>query len=269
MQKSLIWLVRILPLWLMYGVMAFVIPFYVAFNRRGRRASWSYFRYRMGYPAIKSAVSVYANMFNLGMVVLDRFAVYAGKKFNVDIQDAQSFTNYSNDEDGFVILSCHVGNHEMTGYSLRSVKHMNVLVYAGETETVMRNRERIFGDSNVSMVPVREDLSHLFELNAALSRGEIVSLPADRFFGAQKTVTARIFGADAKFPAGPFKLAVSMHARVITIMCVKTGLHSYKMITRPLEADSVQSLAQNFALEVEKVVKQWPHQWYNFYDFWA
>lgn len=249
--------------------MALVIPFYVIFNRKGRHASYSFFRNRIGFPAIKSAVSVYANMFNLGMVVLDRFAVYAGKKFNIDTQDAPHFNAYSKEDNGFVILSCHVGNYEMTGYSMHSSKHMNVLVYAGETETVMSNRERIFGSANVSMVPVSKDLSHLFELNAALKRGEIVSLPADRVLGSPRTVTCKFMGADAKFPIGPFKLAVSAETNVITMMCVKTGLHSYKMITRPLETENVQSLAQYFASEVEKVVRQWPHQWYNFYDFWA
>ena len=32
---------------------------------------------------------------------------------------------------------------------------------------------------------------------------------------------------------------------------------------------SFASLAQDFAGEVEKVVRRWPFQWYNFYDFWA
>ena len=269
MQKSLIWLVRILPLWFMYGIMALVIPFYVVFNRKGRHASYSFFRNRIGYPAIKSAVSVYANMFNLGMVVLDRFAVYAGKKFTVDTEDAKAFLDLSNDTEGFVILSCHLGNYEMTGYSLHSKKHMNVLVYAGETETVMANRERIFKDSNVSMVPVRKDLSHLFELSSALTRGEIASIPSDRVFGSAKTVSCTFLGAPAKLPAGPFKLAVSKEARVITMMCVKTCLRSYRMIARQLSANNVNALAQDFASEVEKVVRQWPHQWYNFYDFWA
>ena len=36
-----------------------------------------------------------------------------------------------------------------------------------------------------------------------------------------------------------------------------------------IEGDSVQALAQAYAAEVEAVVRQWPDQWYNFYDFWA
>lgn len=269
MQRSLLHLVRVLPLWFMYGIMALVIPFYIIFNHRGRLSSWRYFRHRLGYPVIRSAAGVYANMFNMGMVVLDRFAAYAGKKFRLDQEDAALFDRYSEEDDGFVILSSHVGNYEMTGYSLLSAKHMNVLVYEGETATVMANRSRLFKDSNVSMVPVREDLSHLFIMSSALSRGEIVSLPADRVFGSPKAVKCSFLGADATFPAGPFTLAKTREAKTLAMFSVKTGLRSYRVIARPINPGSVPAMAQEFAGELEKVVKRWPNQWYNFYDFWA
>lgn len=269
MQRSLLHLVRVLPLWFMYGIMALVIPFYILFNHRGRLSSWRYFRIRLGYPAIRSAAGVYANMFNMGMVVLDRFAAYAGKKFRLNQEESVLFDRYSLEDDAFVILSSHVGNYEMAGYSLLSPKHMNVLVYEGETATVMANRTRLFKDSNVTMVPVKEDMSHLFIMSSALSRGEIVSLPADRVFGSPKAARCSFLGADASFPAGPFTLAKTRDAKALAMFSIKTGLRSYRVIARPISAESVPAMAQEFACELEKVVRRWPNQWYNFYDFWA
>ena len=269
MQKSHIGLNRISPLWFLYGIMALVIPFYVLFDGKARRASWSFFRKRIGYGPLKSAWHVYLNMFNMGMVVLDRFAAYAGKEFRIDIEEPNIYPIWCQDKEGFAILSSHVGNYEIAGYSLHSPKRMNVLVYAGETATVMANRERMFDSTNIRMVKVQEDLSHLFQLNNALADGEIVSLPADRVFGSSKAVKCSFLGADATFPAGPFTLVHSREAKALVAFSVKTGLRSYKAMFHPIEGNSVQELAQAFASELETVVRQWPNQWYNFYDFWA
>ena len=269
MQRTLIGLYRISPLWLLYGIMALVIPFYILFDGKGRRASWNFFRKRIGYGRLKSALHVYLNMFNMGMVVLDRFAAYAGKEFKMDLADAGIYPLWCQGKEGFAILSSHVGNYEIAGYSLHSPKRMNVLVYAGETATVMANRERMFGSSNIRMVKVQEDMSHLFQLNNALADGEIVSLPADRVFGSSKAVKCSFLGADAAFPAGPFTLVRSREARALVVFSMKTGLRTYKAIFHPIEGKTVQELAQAFASELETVVRQWPDQWYNFYDFWA
>ena len=64
---------------------------------------------------------------------------------------------------------------------------INALVFGGETETVMENRQRLLSQNNMNMIAVKEDLSHLFAINAALDNGEMVSMPADRIFGSQKS----------------------------------------------------------------------------------
>lgn len=267
MQESLIGLYRILPLWFLYGVMALVIPFYILFDGRGRRASWRFFRKRMGWGPFRSAVHVYLNMFNMGMVVLDRFAVYAGKKFRIDSEGTQLLQTYCS-RGNFVMLSSHVGNYEIAGYSLTVPKRLNVLVYAGETATVMKNRERMFQNVNISMIPVSEDMSHIFRLNNALADGETVSLPADRLFGSSKAVRCPFMGEVASFPAGPFTLAHSRGTETIAVFCMKTGLRSYKAIVSEVSGNSVSEMAASFAGILEGVVRQWPDQWFNFYDFW-
>ena len=88
MQRTLIRLFRILPLGVLYGCMALVIPFYMLFAK-GFRASYSFFRKRMGYGPVKSFFHVYKNEFEFGKVVLDRFAAFAGKKFDCSRNSAR------------------------------------------------------------------------------------------------------------------------------------------------------------------------------------
>ena len=274
MQRTLIRLFRILPLGVLYGCMALVIPFYMLFAK-GFRASYNFFRKRMGYGPVKSFFHVYKNEFEFGKVVLDRFAAFAGKKFDMEIPRMDLFRELCAGEGGFIQLSSHVGNYEMIGYSLVSPKPINALVFAGETATVMQNRALLFGATNVRMVPVSEDLSHIFALNNALADGEIASLPGDRVFGSKKSVLCRFFGDSAQFPAGPFTLAAQREAPVLLVFAMKEGRRKYKVLLERLpepegetRQERVQFLADAYASALEAVVRQYPDQWYNFYDFW-
>ena len=274
MQRTLIRLFRVLPLGVLYGCMALVIPFYMLFGN-GFKASYRFFRKRMGYGAVKSFFHVYKNEFEFGKVVLDRFAAFGGKRFNMSIPRMDLFYSLCEGEDGFIQLSSHVGNYEMMGYSRISPKRINALVYSGETATVMQNRGILFGETNVRMVPVSEDLSHIFSLNNALADGEIVSLPGDRVFGSQKTVECRFFGDSASFPAGPFTLAVQRDVPVLSVFVMKEGRRDYKVLLELLpkpegtsKQERIQAMADAYAAALEAVVRQYPDQWYNFYDFW-
>jgi predicted LPLAT superfamily acyltransferase len=276
MQRSLIAMFRVLPLWLLYGVMALVVPFYMLFSRKGYQAMYRFFRDHFGYGPLKSFCKVYANHFRFGQVILDRFGVFAGKKYRFVSDEQQLFDEKETHPEGFVMLSSHVGNYEMAGYSLSpKMKRYNALVFAGETETMMENRQRLLSKNNVRMVPVREDLSHLFLLNTALDDGEIVSMPADRIYGSQKSVECLFFGQTAHFPLGAFAMAVQKEVDVIAVFVMKEGMRTYRIFLKEIPYDKnvgkreqMSLLAQNFAKQLEDVVRRYPTQWFNYYDFW-
>ena len=276
MQRSLIAMFRVLPLWLLYGVMALVVPFYMLFSRKGYQAMYSFFRERMGYGRWKTFWSVYANHFRFGQIILDRFGVYAGKKYRFTNEGQELMDELEARQEGFVVLSSHVGNYEIAGYSLKPKnKSFNALVFAGETATVMENRQRMLSQNNMSMIPVKEDLSHLFALNAALDNGEIVSMPADRIFGSQKSVECQFFGAKVNFPLGAFAMAVQKDVPVLAVFVMKEGMKKYHAYVKEIVCDRQASkreqmaqLAQRFAEQLESIVRLYPTQWFNYFDFW-
>lgn len=275
MQRSLIAMFRVLPLWLLYGVMAVVVLFYMLFGK-GFKSTYRYFRDRFGYGRLKSLWNVYVNHFRFGQVVLDRFGVYAGKQYEFEVDGQPLSDELEHRPEGFIQLSCHVGNYEMSGYSVHSkYKKFHILAYAGETETIMENRKRVFAQHNVEMIMVKEDLSHLFALNSALDHGDIVSMMADRVFGSQKTVECQFLSQPARFPAGPFSIAVKKNAPVLAVFVMKEGMRKYriyiKKVSCPRDAgkqEQIALLAQNFASTLEEIIRMYPTQWYNYFDFW-
>ena len=276
MHKWLIRMLRYIDVRVLYLFVAvFIIPVCLVLNP-SRGIAYRYFRRRIGYGRIKSVWMTYVNHCLFGGVVIDKFAMYAGKKFHIDIENADAFQRLAERQEGFVQLSAHIGNYEIAGYTLvADRKRLNALVYAGEKASVMRNRNRMFADTNIKMIALSPDMSHLFEIDKALADGEIVSMPADRSGGSTKYIEHDFLGAKARFPLGPFSVATMRSLDVLAVNVMKTSLRSYKIYVTPLPYDKaatrqqqIRQLSLAYVSELEKRVLQYPAQWYNYYEFW-
>lgn len=278
MHRLLIGSLRWLDVRLLYTFTSlFVIPVCLLLNTsHSRTSAYRYFRCRHGYGRLRSAWSTYVNHCLFAQVVIDRFVVYAGKRFKVEIEGYEHFQQLETEEKGFMIFSSHVGCYEVAGYSLTSkTKRFNALVFGGEKASVMEGRQEILTHHNIRMIPVMEDMSHLFLVNEALDNNEIISMPADRIIGPIRTITSKFFGDEARFPAGPFSVATMKGQDVLAVNVVKISVKSYKVYVTKLNYDKlaprkqqIQLLVESYVKELEHRVRQYPLQWYNFYDFW-
>lgn len=270
MQKMLIRWFCHTPLFIPYWCMGWMIPFYMLFRRKGYKASYGFYRNRFRMNPLKAFGYVYANHFRFGQIIIDRFAAYAGHTFSFEVEGQELFDELECGKEGFLLLSSHIGNYELAGYSLKPRhKMLYALMFPGETETVMSSRLRMFAGHGVKMVPVSRDMSHVFALNEALRNGNIISMSGDRIFGSPRSVACPFLGEEAKFPLGPFALAIRCQISVLAVFVMKTGTKSYKIYVRRLHGEDKQSLCQCFVRELEKIIKQYPTQWFNFYDFWT
>lgn len=277
MHKALIGLFKVLPMWVLYLLMALVVPFYMLFNHTGYLSIYHYLHKRQGWGPLKSFLGCYANHFLFGTSFLDRFAAYAGKQFRVEMAHAHLYYDLSQKEEGFLMLASHVGNYEMWGYMLGSPrKRLNAIAFPGEKASIRTQRDRIFGDKNIRLISA-DGMDWLFTLNAALQEGEIVSIHADRLFGSAKFLKANILGTDAKLPMGPFNLAATRDLPVLAAFCVKTGYRSYKGRLVRLDTpdmatlskkEKMEMLSSRYAGELSQTLQERPLQWYNFYEFW-
>ena len=85
MHKWLIRLLRFTDVRILYAFTSvFVIPVCLLINPSAG-IIYRFFRERMGFGRLKSALKTYQNHCLFGQVVIDRFAMYAGKKFRIEI----------------------------------------------------------------------------------------------------------------------------------------------------------------------------------------
>ena len=276
MHKWLIRILRFIDIRVLYAFVAvFVIPVCLILNPSCGIA-YRYFRKRIGYGVLKSAWKTYTNHCLFGQVVVDKFAMYAGRKFNVELEGYEHFLELASRPEGFVQLSAHVGNYEIAGYTLVAEnKVFNALVFGGEKASVMANRNKMFAETNIRMIAIQPDMSHLFEIDNALQNGETVSMPADRINGSPKFVEREFLGAKAKFPLGPFSVATLRGLDVIAVNVMKCSLTKYKIFVTPLSYDKtakrkeqIDQLSSAYVTELERCVKMYPAQWYNYFEFW-
>jgi predicted LPLAT superfamily acyltransferase len=273
------WLIRslqILPLAFVYaGAAIFVVPFCMLFHHKGYLAQYHFFRRRLCFHRLRAFWNTYLDHILFAEIIIDRFYMYGGGRFHFDIDNYDAYLSLAHQSEGFVIVSAHIGNYEAAGYTLTAEnKRFNALVYAGEVETIMKNRQRMFKPNNLYMIPISNDMSHLFLMSSALSNGESVSIPGDRMFGSSKHVTCPFLNANADFPLGPFALATQREVPVLAIHVMKEGIKRYHIYIDRLHAEGTShqhqamSLARQFSSSLEKVIRRYPTQWFNYYEFW-
>ena len=277
MQRTLVKCMKVINVRFVYIAAGFMVPYYMVVHHKEYLSIYRFFRVRMNYGRIRSFRSVFVNHLKFSQIIVDRFAAYSGKHFTFEVEGADIMRKFESKDEGFVIISSHIGNYELAGYSMvAKKKRFNTLVYANETQTVMENRNRVLAKTNMRMVPIKEDMSHIFLMNSALSAGEVVSMPGDRMFGSRKFADCLFFGEKAKFPIGAYVLALQRDVGLMTMFVMKRSALKYKIIIKEIPLpianatikERMNVLAQEYACCLESVVREYPVQWFNYYDFW-
>jgi predicted LPLAT superfamily acyltransferase len=277
-QRFLLFIFKYVKVTVIYPVLVLVIPFYFLFGRKGRKAIYFYFHSILGYSPAKAFFATFKNHYIFGKIVLDKFALAAGRadQFKIDVDLLDLFNEMSEAPEGCVVAGSHVGNFELCGHAMKQDKKaINSIVYDGESIDLQRSRQKSLDSYNVHLVPIKEDMSHIFAVKSALERGEFVTVVCDRISGSNKFLNIDFMGKPAKFPLGPFVLAASSNVKMISIFIIKQkGLH-YKSFVFPLDGDkdgtvmdNAKALATSYVRSLETILWHFPHQWFNYYQFW-
>jgi predicted LPLAT superfamily acyltransferase len=219
----------------------------------------------------------------LGQTIIDKVATMAGAKnpFKVIHKNGAMLDELTAIGKGGILVSAHIGNWEVAGQGLNRLgTAFNILMYSNEKEDVKQYMDGVMKEKKINIIAIDEETkSHIIELHKAFSNNELVVMHGDRYREGAKTLTANFFGKPAKFPAGPFIMAAKFGVPLCIVFAVKTDKHTYQFSTeKPIQVDRVRGEAQlekvcqdlllQYVAKVEETAKAFPHQWFNYYDFW-
>src|SRR5262245_28428233 len=171
---------------------------------------------------------------------------------------------------GFISLTAHVGNWELAGRLLagRAGRPTHVVVAEDEATDLTRWMRRD-GDGMRFVPRSRPTVS--LDLVAALRRGEVVAVQGDRALGTRGDALIPFFGVPAPFPLGPFVLARAVGVPLVPAFCVLDASYRYSVhVAEPLLVvrGDEEAAAGAWVRILERVVRERPTQWFNFFDVW-
>jgi predicted LPLAT superfamily acyltransferase len=279
-HQIFVFILRYLGLSPAYFLLYFVSFYYFVFSRKSNRFIYSYFTDIHHYSPFKGRMAVYRNYFIFGQILIDKVAIHSGleNKFTFDLDEEKNLA--AMDYGGFMI-SAHIGNWEMSGKkSDRINKTMNLVMLDAEHQRIKHYLESVMKDRNVRIIPLKDDLSHLISIRQALENSELIAIHGDRFMEGAKFITANFMGRKAKFPEGPFYLALRMNAPICFAFAMKEGRKHYHFYATPpkkydipdgkrIKSEDLIPVLQDYIAALEIILKKYPEQWFNYYDFWV
>lgn len=259
-----------------YGLLYFVAFYYFLFSYKSSRAIYSYFNHRMGYSQLGSVWAVYKNYFVFGKTIIDKVAISSGLKdrFTYECDGVETIVDLLDKKEGGIMISAHVGNFEIAEFFFEEIdtrSQISLVTTDAERRNIKEYMEKVTVRSNIKFILVQEDMSHIFEINNALSNGDLVCFTGDRYLPGSKTLSESLLGATAQFPAGPFLLASRLNVPVLFVYVMKQTNKHYHLYSRKANFKNrdAQGLLKEYTKSVEWMLKKYPTQWFNYFDFWA
>ncbi len=259
-----------------YFILLFVASYYFLFLRKSNRAIFYYFRERLGYSWLKSKAMVYKSYFTFGQTIIDKVSISAGmrNRFTYEFDGVEILKKLLAEKKGGVLISAHMGNFEIAEHFFGEIDldfQINLVTTDLEHSAIKDYLEKITKKSSIKFIIIKEDLGHIFEINAALARNELVCFTGDRYFEGVKSLTGSLLGESAKFPAGPFLIASRLKVPVVFVYVMKEPKLHYHLYAREAEVKhrDENALLKEYIRSVESMVAKYPLQWFNYFDFWG
>lgn len=270
-----VFLIKTFGLYFSYFVLLFVAAYFLIFSFKSTKSTYVFFKKRLNYSAIGAAINTYRSYFTFGRIQLDRIAISSGmkNKYTFEFDGIEHIENLLKQKKGGILLTAHIGNFNLAKHFF-DAKHspavVNLVITDFEHQQIKNYLESVTGKATLKIIVLRDDLSHIFKIREALSRNELLVFAADRYLEGAKTYTAEFLGKPVQFPQGPFKLAIRNKIPVLFVNIMRERNFHYHFYARPETGTEKtgKELLNVYLRNLEKTVKTYPHQWYNYYDYW-
>ncbi|CAM1349472.1 LpxL/LpxP family acyltransferase [Tenacibaculum halocynthiae] len=258
-----------------YLLLYFVAAYFFVFSRKSTKVIFAYFNRRHQFSKTLSFVKVYKSYFKFGQILIDKIAISSGlrNKFTYEFDGIENLRTLLKEKKGGVLISAHVGNFEIAQYFLNELEEkaeISLLTTDLERKAIKEYLDSVTVKSDISFIIIKDDLSHIFEINAALAKNQLVCVTGDRYVEGTKFLESDFLGKKAKFPAGPFLIASRLKVPVVFVYVMKENKKHYHLFARTTQVKHRDSLGllNTYTKNLEMIVKRYPLQWFNYFDFW-
>ncbi len=260
---------------LVYFSLYFVVLYYVLFATNVKRALKDYY----AHIGVKFSYRRYfKHLFNYAVTTTDRFIAKANPElYSFEYSDRDALIKEI--KQGSILLLNHFGGWATASRCFKEdkviinvVMNEAMIVAAASFEAILNKKNE---DSTKIINISKGNIAATIDIACALTENESVALMGDRALDSKYLKAVSFFGCPANFNKTPFIIAYKTKKTIVSFFVIlqskKRYLIKFELITMdqllPLD-ESIDKAMQQYVSFVSEQVKQYPLQWFNFYNFW-
>ncbi|PLX13196.1 MAG: lipid A biosynthesis acyltransferase [Marinilabiliales bacterium] len=264
-----------------YFFLNFVSLYFFLFVSKARNPLLWYFRNIHQYSGLRPYLATLSNFYVFGQTIIDKVVLMSGlgNKFTFNF-DGEDYIRQMAKDQGGILVGAHIGNWEIAGHLLKRIDtKVHIVMLEAEHEKIKSMLDDVMTEKKMSIIPITNDFSHLFKIKEALENNEIVAMHGDRFLPGTNAFKRNFFNKNAEFPLGPFLLASKYNKPICFVNALKeTSTHYHFFAEEPIQTGKsknikdrnaqAEKLLDKYIQQLEKTIKKYPKQWFNYYYFW-
>jgi len=265
-----------------YSLLSCVALYYVLFRPAIRKKADYYLtrRFNTRNP-LSRLLHCYRIYVNLGQALIDRATIGIKGVESIDIvsHDLDKMLVLIREGHGLILLTAHVGCWQIAMARLCSLNApVSLLLHREEGDVDLHYFEHTGIAVPFRIIDPLGYMGGVLEMMDVLKKGEVVSIMGDRVFGSDKnTVPVNFLGGKVRFPFSAFKLASATGAPIAVHLSYKSSPASYDFVLDRIirvpaglgkSEKAFYPYVAQFAEALESYTKQYPYQFFNFYDMW-
>jgi len=275
--RIFIFLIRNFGIQSAYALLRMISFYFSVFGKKDHQ--YYYFQEILGQSKSQAFRSIIKNNYVFGQVLIDKVAALSGqgRQFTFDFDGEEHLRDMKS---GGFLIGAHMGNWEIAGELLKRLDvKVNILMYENERENIKALLDKVESEKTMNIITLSEDMSHIIAIKKAMDQNELVVIHGDRFAEEAPFMQSRLMGHPAKFPYGPYYLIARFHKPVSFVFAFKETSRHYHFYATPAKTypplknlndrkEVSAMILHEYIPHLEDKIKKYPHQWFNFFQFW-
>lgn len=263
-------------------LMAPVVFYFYVKNKKQRDASRLFLSRTLGRKA--TFWEGYKHFLSFAVQVMNGFIVWTGNipRDRLEAINEQIIIDLNDSNQGAIIIISHIGNAEIARalYNKNVRQRLLMMRHTKNSENFNRLMREFHPEAGLNTIQVTEiGPETIINVKDRVENGAWVAIAGDRVpvTGSQHNLRLPFLGSDAPFAQGPWIMASLLECPVYTLFCLQVDEH-YELqmekmadkITLPRgnREEALREYMSRYVSRLEEYAKNYPFQWFNFYDFW-